>query len=118
MLTVLPVSHQNGLVLPGVRTFTVLLIIQPRSYKRAAIGEFERTFAMSLVVLKVALVNASVAILKRGTRTSHLIVYKTAYESRAIRPRVSTGASLLIIYPITFICEFAVALLPRHFAKS
>jgi hypothetical protein len=118
MLTVLPVSHQNGLVLPGVRTFTVLLIIQPRSYKRAAIGEFERTFAMSLVVLEFPKVSASVPILKTGTRTSHLIVYEATFVSCAIRPRVSTGASLLIIYPITFVCEFAEALLPRHFAIS
>ena len=118
MHTFLPASHQNGLVFPRVCTVAVLQIVNPWSFVSTAIVECEHTVAMSLVVFEFPRVSASVPILKTGTLTSHLIVYKTAYESRAIRPRVSTGASLLIIYPITFVCEFAVALLPRHFAIS
>jgi hypothetical protein len=120
MLTVIPGSHQNGAILPGVRTFTVLQIVHPLSFVRAAIVECELTLAMSLVVLEIAHVNTTVAILKTGTRTaSHLIVCPATYVFRAIRPRVSTEASLPIFCPITRIIELAgVALLPRHFAHS
>lgn len=98
MITVPPGTLQNGAIRPGVRTSTVLLIIKPRSLVRAAIVEFEHTFAISLVVLEFALVNVSVAINKTGTRTtSHLIVYEATYVSRAIRPRVSTAPRLLIV---------------------
>jgi hypothetical protein len=118
MLTVFPGSHQFGTIWPRVCTFAVLHIVHPLSFVSTAIVERERTVAMSLVVLEIAHVKATVAIVKTGTRTSHLIVYEATYEFRAIRPRVSPVASLLIVYPITFVCEFALALLPRHFALS
>jgi hypothetical protein len=118
MLTVIPGSHQFGTILPRVCTLAVLQIVHPLSFVYTGIVERELTVAMSLVVLEIAHVKAAVAILKTGTRTSHFIVYEATYEFRAIRPRVSPGASLLIVYPITFVCEFALALLPRHFAKS
>ncbi len=73
---------------------------------------------MSLVVFEFPRVNASVPILKTGTLTSHLIVKKATYVFRAIRPRVSTEASLLIVYPSTVVFVLALVLLPRHFAIS
>jgi len=114
MLTVFPGSHQFGTIWPRVRTFAVLQIVNPLSYVFTFIVERERTLAMSLAVLEIAFVRAFVAIFKTGTRTSHLIVFEATYVLRAIRPRVSTGAILFIVLPLTIVC----ALLPRHFALT
>jgi hypothetical protein len=120
MLTFLPGSHQFGTIWPRVCTFAVLQIVHPLSFVSTAIVERKRTLAMSLVVHEIAHVNATVAIIKTGTRTaSHLIVCPATFVFRAIRPSVSTEASLLIVNPITFIIELAVVVFnPRHFAIS
>ena len=120
MLTVLPVSLQNAPILPLVLTIAVFQIILPLSKVLTAIAVSELTLAMSLVVLKVPFVLASaVCIVNTGICTNLFIVFPWTYVGCSIRPGVSTASMLLIVHPITIVCDsLALVLPPRHFALS
>ena len=104
MLSVIPGSLQNGPIFPRVITSAVLHIIPPLSLVLTAIAVSERTLAISLVVLKVPIVLVTVWIVKK-TFTNLFIVFPWTYVGCSIRPRVSSLTMLLIVHPITIVCD-------------
>lgn len=111
-----PRADKTRLVRPCVLALTVLEVIDPLAIVRATLFIGETTVAMSQVILKVALVFASVLVSGHsGAVTSIFDPFSIVVEF-CVRPCVPAFSMLHVIFPHALILENSVFSMPNHLA--